>query len=309
MEDKRPKISIITVTYNRAHLVERSIKSILEQTYNNWELILVDNGSTDNTREVLEKYKSEAYKDKIRIFHLKENRKFAGGTNFGLDNIQGEWFTLHDDDDEIVPEALEILMNVPITIDPSINAVTCNCLDTTTQKFSGFGIEKDGYLSFEYLMTHTSGEFWGITKTELLQGSRLNEKILGYEAILWNKIDKIANRYYIHQALRKWYTNYGPTITQKVWAKDAKLKADTYRFLLEEPEYLENLQKFRPIKYRNKLIKGFLYTSCDKDPISSDKYLRLLYTNPKSWKYKIISMMVKYTHPKILKGLYNIMTG
>lgn len=309
MDPKRPKISIVTVTYNRAHLIERSIESILKQTYDNWELILVNNGSTDNTQEVLDKYKTGPQQHKIRIFHLEKNRKFAGGTNFGLDQIQGEWFTLHDDDDEIVPEAIETLMHVPLQLDPSINAITCNCLDTTTQKFSGFGMEGDGYLSFEKLMSDLTGEFWGITKVDLLGNKRLNEQILGYEDILWNKIDKIANRYYIHKPLRTWYTNHGPTITRKVRAKDTTLKADTYRYLLEEPEYLADLKLYRPIKYRNKLIKGLLYTRCDGDTANSDRYLQLIFPDKKSLKYKFSSFLSKLMHTSILKGLYKLMPG
>ena len=226
---RTPKVSLVTVAYNRAHLIERSIDSVIAQTMDDWELIIVDNGSTDNIKDVLRKYKKKAYKDRIRVFHLEKNRRYAGGVNFGMDQIRGEWFTWHDDDDEILPECLETLLNVPKEIDPSINAVTCNCIDTTTKAFSGEGVTEDGYLSYEDIMTKVHGEFWGITKTELLGDKRLNESLQGYESTLWNQIDRVANRYYIHKALRIWYTDHAGTMTKALVKKDVKVNG---RFLI-----------------------------------------------------------------------------
>ncbi|MEL6250820.1 MAG: glycosyltransferase family A protein [Bacteroidota bacterium] len=302
-KNSSPKISLVTVAYNRAHLIERSIKSVLKQTFKDWELIIVDNGSTDNTREVLKKYKAAKYKNRIRIFHLEENRRYAGGVNFGMDQIRGEWFSWHDDDDEIIPEALETLLKVPEEIDPTINAVTCNCIDTTTKKFSGHGLSEDGYLSYEDIMTKVSGEFWGITKTELLGDKRLNEELVGFEATLWNQIDRIANRYYLHKPLRIWYTDHAGTISKALRKKNVTTKAKIYRALINEGMYWEDMRKYQPSKYLSKLAKGMVYLYGDGDADNARLYEQQLKDESRSIRHTLLSTVAKTLPPGLLKGI------
>lgn len=302
----KPKISLVTVAYNRAHLIERSIKSVIKQTFTDWELILVDNGSTDNTKEVLQKYKTPEFENKIRIFHLEENRKFAGGINFGMDQIRGEWFTWHDDDDEIVPECLETLLRVPEEIDPTINAVTCNCIDTSTNAIAGHGIDKDGYLTYEHIKRNCTGEFFGITKTELLGDKRLNEKLLGYECTLWNRIDRIANRYYVHKPLRIWYQGHPSIIKKLAGNKNVKLKAEMYRQLAKDQMYWEDLKEFNPNRYFSKMVKAMYYLYADGDRKLAGLFSEQLKQDSKSLKYSILARMGKILPKGIIKSLIQV---
>ena len=81
-----PLVSVVIATYNRANFIGRAIDSILSQTYNNFELIIVDDGCTDNTSQILKKY---AAKDK-RIVLLKQNNQgLAAARNAGVDKAQG----------------------------------------------------------------------------------------------------------------------------------------------------------------------------------------------------------------------------
>lgn len=269
-------VSVIMVTYNRGHLIKKSIDSLLNQTYRNFEIIIIDNGSTDDTPEILNDYRAQEYEGLIRIFRLEENRRFAGGGNYGLGKIRGEWFTFLDDDDFATPDALEVMTSIPQQLDPSINAVTCNCIDSSTGKFSGKGPHQDQYLSFAELIRDCEGEFWGITHTSLLQDARYNEKLLGYEDTFWYKISKRANRYYLHRALRIWTTDQGPTITKFVQKKNRKYKAQTYRVLADENIYWNSLAEYQPKKYRSKCLKGLLYLYMDDDREGANKYLKML---------------------------------
>lgn len=269
-------VSIIMVTYNRGHLIKKSIESLLNQTYKNFEIIIVDNGSTDDTPTILNDYKLPEFEGIIRVFHLPKNRRFAGGGNFGLEQVRGEWFTFLDDDDLAYPEALETMLAIPQKIDSSINAVTCNCIDSGSGKLSGHGPKQDQYLTFEDLVKDCQGEFWGITKTELLEDARYNEKLLGYEDTFWYKISKRANRYYIHQPLRVWTTDHGPTITKFVNKKNRKFKAETYRILAEENIYWESLAAYLPKRFRTKCLKGLLYLYMDEDKDGANIFLQKL---------------------------------
>lgn len=87
------RVSIIIPTYNRAHLICHSIDSILAQTYRDYEIIVIDDGSTDNTGEALKRYGS-------RIKYVRqENRGFGAARNRGLEEVTGEYIAFLDSDD------------------------------------------------------------------------------------------------------------------------------------------------------------------------------------------------------------------
>lgn len=94
-----PLISIIVPVYNGDKYLSRCVDSILNQTFQNWELLLVDDGSTDKSGEICDEY---ATKDKrVKAFH-KENGGVSSARNIGLDNVKGDWITFVDADDELI---------------------------------------------------------------------------------------------------------------------------------------------------------------------------------------------------------------
>lgn len=104
---KKPLISIIMPTYNRADLIKRAIKSILFQTYENWELIIVDDCSTDDTKVVVQQYKDE----RISYIYNPENLGANYARNVGITNAAGELITFLDSDNEWVPNKLKIQLS------------------------------------------------------------------------------------------------------------------------------------------------------------------------------------------------------
>lgn len=92
-----PLVSVILCTYNRAHLVKRAIASVLIQTYRNWELIIIDDGSTDSTEQVV----MPLVKSDPRILYLRQpNNGLAESRNVGIRLARGEFMTFLDSDDE-----------------------------------------------------------------------------------------------------------------------------------------------------------------------------------------------------------------
>ncbi|MEW6571398.1 MAG: glycosyltransferase, partial [Nitrospirota bacterium] len=104
MKSLPPLISVIVPTYNHARYLPAALDSLIAQTYPNWEALVVNDGSTDDTPKVIEQY---AAKDKrIRSFH-KENGGVGSALNEGLRNAGGEWICWLSSDDQFLPNKLE----------------------------------------------------------------------------------------------------------------------------------------------------------------------------------------------------------
>ena len=102
--DISPEISIIVCTYNRAHYLNKGIDSVLNQTFTNWELLIVDDGSCDNTFEIVNPYLGQ-YNNIRYLKH--QNKKQCYAKNAGIQASFGRYITLLDSDDSYKPNHLE----------------------------------------------------------------------------------------------------------------------------------------------------------------------------------------------------------
>jgi len=116
-----PFFSVVIPTYNRADILPRSIDSVLSQTYKDYELIIVDNGSTDNTQEWL----SDNYQDDRIIYHYQEGSGSpASPRNTGISFAKGQWICFLDSDDRWDKNKLQCIFD---TIQTNTNAdVICH---------------------------------------------------------------------------------------------------------------------------------------------------------------------------------------
>ena len=103
-----PLVSIIMPVYNNDAYIYDAIESVLKQSYSNWELIIVDDGSTDQTSQIVDNY-SHKYSKKIKAFHQK-NSGVSAARNFALSKVSGEFVTFIDGDDLFHPERLAIAL-------------------------------------------------------------------------------------------------------------------------------------------------------------------------------------------------------
>lgn len=99
------KVSIIVPCYNQAQYLDEALQSVLNQTYSNWECIVVNDGSIDNTEEVSKKWVS---KDSRFKYFYKENGGLSSTRNFGLNNAIGNWIQFLDSDDILDNKKLEL---------------------------------------------------------------------------------------------------------------------------------------------------------------------------------------------------------
>ena len=105
MNKSPPLISIVIPTYNHAKYLDKALNSIIEQTYKNWEIIVVDNFSSDSTEEVVLKYKDS----KIKYIKVKNDGVIAKSRNTGISNAKGDWIAFLDSDDWWSPKKLETI--------------------------------------------------------------------------------------------------------------------------------------------------------------------------------------------------------
>lgn len=102
-----PLVSIITPTFNRAHIISAMLNSVLKQSYVNWECIIVDDGSTDNTSQILSEYIKKD--NRIHYFQRPQERIKGAPTcrNIGLENAKGDYIIYLDSDDYLLSQCLQ----------------------------------------------------------------------------------------------------------------------------------------------------------------------------------------------------------
>ncbi|MBP5198995.1 MAG: glycosyltransferase, partial [Lachnospiraceae bacterium] len=116
----KPKISVIVPVYNTLDYLERCVKSIMDQTYENIEIILVDDGSTDGSGELCDKLSEDFLGNKdenknenkktIKVLH-KDNGGSSSARNLGIKNATGKYLGFVDSDDFVSPQMYEELVN------------------------------------------------------------------------------------------------------------------------------------------------------------------------------------------------------
>jgi glycosyltransferase involved in cell wall biosynthesis len=104
---KQIKVSVVVPSYNRAYIIRDALESVLAQTYGDFEIIVVDDGSSDNTREIVEEMKSE----KIRYIRHERNRGYSAANNTGIAAAGGEFVAFLDSDDLWKANYLGILVS------------------------------------------------------------------------------------------------------------------------------------------------------------------------------------------------------
>ena len=111
MSNYKYKFTIFTPCYNAAPFIHRVFKTLDTQTYRNFEWIVINDASTDNTADLIKDYIKKV-EFPVKFFDLKKNQMLAANYNLAFGNTEGELFFLHDHDDEFVPTVLEDMLKL-----------------------------------------------------------------------------------------------------------------------------------------------------------------------------------------------------
>ena len=121
--NRKPLVSVIIPTFNRAHVVYRAIDSVLQQTFSNYEIIVVDDNSADDTQEVLE----SRYGNKIKYIQKNINEGLSAARNTGIEASAGAYIAFLDDDDIWMPDKL-VLQVEAMKKNSDIGLSYCGCI-------------------------------------------------------------------------------------------------------------------------------------------------------------------------------------
>ena len=204
-----PLFSIMTATYNRAHLLPRAVNSVLNQTYQNFELIIVNDGSTDNTEDVCRSFSDH----RIKYHKQTPNRGMLAAMNKALDLATGDYVAMLGDDDELVPQAMETaLAEFHRLSSQDIKILWFNSIDFERRQRSGRGLtQAEDYVRYEdILCDRVSGDFWQVVKRDIIRDEdRFDGRLWCGEIVWWLKLHRKCQAYYVPKVLLVCHREHG----------------------------------------------------------------------------------------------------
>ena len=272
-------VSVIIPAYNRENTIERAVMSVLNQTYKDLELIVVDDCSKDNTVEVLKSIED----DRLKIIELEKNSGACVARNVGIENAQGDYIAFQDSDDEWLLDKLEKQM--AIFEKEKVDLVFCAFNrfglgeDLTYPKFPEGIVERKVLLEDSRISTQTL-----IGKKECFENIKFDPempRLQDYDITI--RLSKKYRIYFVNQPLVNMYVQ-NDSISKN---NDKLLKAES--MILSK--YKDDVEKYEDFKYHNvrvlaiyKRISGYK---------SSYEY-KILYKMKPS-----VSSLLKYIYTKI----------
>jgi len=205
-------ITVFTPVYNRASTLPRVWESLLAQTFRDFEWLIVDDGSTDETPALAASYVQQA-PFPVRYFR-QENQHKKVAHNLAVREARGQVMLGLDSDDRCVPHALERLWwhwnNIPETEREHFSAVTVLCQDENGEivgdRFPGdkWFDSNSTEITYKY---RARGEKWGFHRVDVLRRFPFPTDVKGYvpESYVWVQIDRLFKTRYVNEPLRIYY--------------------------------------------------------------------------------------------------------
>lgn len=209
---KKPLVTILTPTYNRVHTLPRAFESLQNQTFKDFEWLVIDDGSTDKTKELVEEFQKVS-DFQIRYYHQENQHKFL--TFFrGIDLAEGKYFSPLDSDDALPKDSMEILVNTWESINANQNIVFVSTLcEDQFGNIVGDHFPESPLICTIFDMRYKykiKGDKWGMGKTDIYKKMKLNfENLSGKgfipEGVFQFQFDKLGFHYCINEVTRIYF--------------------------------------------------------------------------------------------------------
>lgn len=218
-------ISIIVPVYNVEKYLEKCLESILRQSYQEYEVIIVDDGSTDGSSVIVEKY-SEKYADKICCIYQK-NQGLSAARNTGLRKAKGKYILFVDSDDAIAPDMLEKLYHAAVKYDSDLVMCAFRSVDETGKEIKAVREQR--------------------MQNEIPYQLKEKKEILLCQNAAWNKL-------YRKDVIQK----YNLEFTENVWYEDIRF---TKKYML----YAQNIVYCDEVLYNYLIRQGSIMNSAGSE--------------------------------------------
>jgi len=309
------KVSIIIPTYNRAHLITETLESVIEQTYTNWECIVVDDGSTDNTSELLDKF---CFVDE-RIKFFKRPKGTVKGPNacrnYGFDKSSGMYIKWLDSDDLLMPKVLEKQVG---QLDQFVDVSVCKL--KKVDLFTNQTLESNSIYHENSIKAYLIGDISFYVSGPLWRKSFLVDSKLIFDTDISNLDDwdfnlralyKKPNISYLNEALIV-YRVHKESLSQQV----TKLKVkEVYSELYAREKHLKYLKKHQNNNYvalvsftRLRLRKLLRISLVSNEKLSKQLLLRLVKLQMDSGSYKeLVKVLIAFVSFKLFGRGYKFL--
>ena len=234
-----PKISVIVPVYNTEKYLRRCVDSILAQTFKDFELLLINDGSTDGSGAICDEY---AQKDsRVRVFH-KENGGVSSARNLGLENAQGKWITYVDGDDWIEPTMYEELYKK--AIEDNADVVYSDLKMVFKDKEEYYSIAKHSWDKKEMMKNYIASVWtclvYAIVRRDVYEANNLKSPThLCYCEDFWLSVRLFHFAKKISYINKAFYSYYRVNETSRMNNLDKKTEKD------EQTAYLETIEFFK----------------------------------------------------------------
>ncbi|MDE6670623.1 MAG: glycosyltransferase [Ruminococcus sp.] len=223
-------VSVIIPSYNRSATIKRSVESVLNQTYKNLEVIVVDDCSTDNTEEVLKTINDS----RLRYFCLDKNSGACTARNKGIELAKGEYIAFQDSDDEWLPRKLEIQLKAMKKSGAEVSFCKMKDLDyPDSHPLYTPSIKKSGIVSYKTLYTLVPvGTQAIVAKREVFENVKFDFCLRKAQDVEWTfRAGRLYKFYYVNKVLvHRYLQNDSITMGGKAKALEAHLYIlDKYR--------------------------------------------------------------------------------
>ena len=266
------KISVVLPVYNSSKYLKESIDSILAQTYKDFELLIIDDGSTDNSVELIQEYTDS------RIRLLRNNHDFIDSLNLGLANALGEYIARMDADDIMLPNRLEAQLQV-MDNHPDI-AVCASWMKIFGQNECDCH-SYNGYIPYPSLLL-LKGNIVS-HPTVMMRKSFLQENNLHYEYYpyaedykLWSRIAQCRGQFWVEPAYLLKYRTSPDQVSQK---KTIEQQETSFQIKNEILNYLLANNKYEKEKVDKlfKLLDGFNEKGLLSEEVCFNMFFDLFY--------------------------------
>lgn len=239
MKIKKQKVSIIITTYNSKKNLIKSLRSVLNQSYKSFEIIIVDDHSTDGTKDTFQKFMFKNIK--IKYFHLNKNKGVSYARNYGIKKCKHKYIFFLDAGDIWYKNKIKLQLNIMLSLKPDVLCNAYKVYDNKSKFLYDVSYDTNQFLDFEKVIKKCNIGFSScVINKDQIRGYKF--KKVGHEDLdLWLRLLENKKKIYFDNMKLYKYIKYPNSLSSN------KLKAATWQFKIVFSR--KNINLFQKILY------------------------------------------------------------